>query len=122
METGTRRLLLIQLVLVGAIAAVFLVNFDFLHAVAAGFGVGIAVVNALLVTRCARRDAQEPERTPSQSLAAMYACVIQRFVLAALLFAFGLGALQLKPFALLIGFIAGQIVMVVIGTQQLKQK
>ena len=115
-------MLLIQLLLIGAIAAMFLATFDFAHAVSAGFGGGIAVVNALLVTRCARRDAQAPERTPQQSLAAMSVCVIQRFVLAALLFAFGLGALQLKPFALLAGFIAGQFVMVIIGTQQLKQK
>jgi hypothetical protein len=30
--------------------------------------------------------------------------------------------LKLKPLALLAGFIAGQLVMVIIGTQQLKQK
>ena len=122
MDTGTRRLLLIQLLLIGAIAVVFLVTFDFGHAVSAGFGGGIAVVNALLVWRCARRDSQASERTPQQSLAAIYICVIQRFVFAALLFAFGLGVLELKPFALLTGFIAGQLVMVIIGTQQLKQK
>jgi len=101
---------------------VFLANFDFAHAIAAGFGIGIAVVNALLLARCARRDAQAPERTPPQIMAAVYICVIQRFVLAALLFAFGLGALQLKPFALLAGFIIGQLVAVIIGMQQLKQK
>lgn len=122
MDTGTRRLLLHQLLLIGVISAVFLVIFDMAHAVATGFGGGIAVVNALLVWRCARRDSQSPERTPQQSLAAIYICVIQRFVFAALMFAFGLGALKLKPFALLAGFIAGQLVMVIIGTQQLKQK
>jgi F0F1-type ATP synthase assembly protein I len=122
LDTGIRRLLLNQLTLVSVTSAVFLVIFDMAHALSTAFGGGIAVVNALLVWRCARRDARAPERTPQQSLAAMYICVIQRFVLAALLFAFGLGALKLKPFALLIGFIAGQLVMVIIGTQQLKQK
>ena len=122
MDTGIRRLLLHQLTLIGVISAVFLVSFDVTHAVSSAVGGVIAVVNALLVWRCGRRDAQSPERTPQQSLAAMYICVIQRFVFAALLFAFGLGALKLKPFALLAGFIAGQLVMVIIGTQQLKQK
>jgi F0F1-type ATP synthase assembly protein I len=122
LDTGIRRLLLHQLSLIGVTSAVFLVIFDMSHAVSAGFGGGIAVVNALLVWRCARRDSLAPERTPQQSLTAIYMCVIQRFVFAALLFAFGLGALKLKPFALLAGFIAGQLVMVIIGTQQLKQK
>ncbi len=122
MGTEFHRLLLIQLLLVGVATVVFLANFDFAHAVAAGFGVGIAVVNALLLARCARRDAQALQRTPPQIMVAVYVCVIQRFVLAALLFAFGLGALQLKPLALLIGFIVGQIAMVIIGMQQLKQK
>jgi F0F1-type ATP synthase assembly protein I len=122
LDTGIRRLLLNQLLLVGATSAVFLVIFDLAYAVSAGFGGGIAAVNALLVWRCARRDARAPERTPQQSLTAIYICVIQRFVFAALLFALGLGVLELKPFPLLSGFIAGQIVMVIIGTQQLKQK
>jgi F0F1-type ATP synthase assembly protein I len=122
LDTGIRRLLLSQLLLIGVTSAVFLVIFDSAHAASAGFGGGIAVVNALLVWRCAQRDSQAPERTPQQSLAAIFICVIQRFVFAALLFAFGLGALELKPFALLSGFIAGQLVMVIIGTQQLKQK
>jgi hypothetical protein len=74
------------------------------------------------VVRCARRDARVPERKPQQSLAAVFICVAQRFVIAALLFAFGLGVLKLPPLALLAGFIAGQLVMVIIGTQQLKQK
>ena len=122
LDTGIRRQLLHQLSLIGVTSAGFLVLFDLVHAVSAGFGGGIAVVNALLVWRCSRRDSQTPERTPQQSLAAIYICVIQRFVFAALLFAFGLGVLELKPFALLAGFIVGQLVMVIIGTQQLKQK
>jgi hypothetical protein len=79
-------------------------------------------VNALLAARCARRDARAPGRTPQQSLTAVFFCVAQRFLIVTLLFAFGLGALKLKPLALLAGFIAGQLVMVIIGTQQLKQK
>ena len=121
MDTGTRRLIRVQLVLTVAISAVFLVTFDLLHALSAGFSGSIAVVNALLAWRCAGRDRNAPARTPQQSLAALYICVVQRFVLAALLFALGLGALKLEALALLAGFIAGQLVMVIIGTQQLKK-
>lgn len=122
MDTGIRRLLLNQLLLVGITAAVFLVIFDMAYAVSTLYGGGIAIVNALIAARCARRDAQAPERTPQQSLAAVYVCVIQRFLVAALLFASGLGALQLEPLAMLAGFIAGQLMMVIIGTQQITQK
>ena len=114
--------MLYQLVLVAVISAVCLVAFSLFAAASCGFGGGIAAVNALLVARCASRDARTPERTPQQSLAAVFLCVAQRFLVVTLLFAFGLGVLKLKPLALLAGFIAGQLVMVIIGTQQLKQK
>ncbi len=114
--------MLYQLALVTAVSAVFLIMFNMFAAASSWFGGGIAAVNALLVARCASRDARAAERTPQQSLAAVFLCVAQRFLVVTLLFAFGLGALQLRPLALLAGFIAGQLVLVIIGTQQLKQK
>ena len=113
--------MLYQFLLVGVAAVVMLAWFDIAQVISAGFGYLIAVVNSILATRCAQRDAEAKERTPEQSLAALYLCVLQRFVMAAALFAIGLGALALGPFALLAGFIAGQLVMVIIGTQQLKR-
>ena len=114
--------MLYQLALVTAVSVVFLIMNNMFAAASSWFGGGIAAVNALLVARCASRDARAVERTPQQSLAAVFLCVAQRFLVVTLLFAFGLGALQLRPLALLAGFIAGQLVMVIIGTQQLKQK
>lgn len=122
MDTGIGRLLLYQSLVIAAVSALFFVIVSPFAAGSSGFGGGIATVNALLVARCARRDARAPERTPQQSLAAVFLCVAQRFLVAGALFAFGLGVLQLTPLALLAGFIAGQLVMVIIGTQQLKQK
>jgi len=121
LDTGIGRLLLYQLALVSAVSVVFLVIVNPVAAGSCGFGGGIAAVNALLVARCSRRDARAPERTPQQSLAAVFLCVAQRFLVVTLLFASGLGVLKLKPLALLAGFIAGQLVMVIIGTQQLKK-
>lgn len=121
LDTGIRRLLLYQFALVAAVSVVLLAVFNPLAAASSGFGGSIAAVNALLLARCMRRDACAPERTPQQSLAAAFICVAQRFVVVTLLFALGLGGLALPPLALLAGFIAGQLVLVIIGTQLLKQ-
>ena len=51
----------------------------------------------------------------------MYLCVLQRFLVIASLFALGLGWLKLQPLALITGFIAGQLVMVIMETQRLKK-
>jgi hypothetical protein len=88
----------------------------------AAFSALFAAANALLLARCSRRDAQATERTPQQSLVGGYICVVQRFLLAALLFAFGLGVLRLDALALLAGFIVGQLVMITMGIKQLEQK
>ncbi|MFQ5642861.1 MAG: ATP synthase subunit I [Thiogranum sp.] len=122
MDTGIRRLLFYQAVLVAVTSAVFLVIIDTFAAVSAGFGGCVAAVNALLLARCSQRDAQATERTPQQSLVAGYICVVQRFLLVALLFAVGLGVLRLEALALLTGFVAGQFVMVFSGIKQLEQK
>ncbi len=110
-----------QFALVSAVSGVFLVIATPLAAGSSEFGGAMAAVNALLLTRCARRDARAPQRTPQQSLAAVFLCVAQRFLVVTLLFAFGLGVFKLEPLALLAGFVAGQLMMVIIGTQQLKK-
>lgn len=122
MEQGTRRLLFYQLLLVLAASAVFLAIFDILSAFSVVCGGGIAAGNALLAARCARRDEQAPERTPQQSLVALYICMVQRFVIVAALFALVMGGLKLDPLAVLTGFITGLGVMVIFGTQQLTQQ
>ncbi len=123
MENGIRRLLFYQLLLVLAASAVFLAIYDSLSAFSVLCGGFIAAGNALLVARCARRDAAAPERTPQQSLAAIYICMLQRFVIIAVLFALVMGGLKLDPMAVLAGFITGLGVMIIFGTQQLtKQK
>ncbi|NHZ69852.1 MAG: hypothetical protein GWP20_01300 [Thermotogales bacterium] len=122
MDTGIRRLLLYQLLLVMATSAVFFAIFEIFSAVSVWFGGGVAAANALVLARCSRRDALATERTPQQSLVAGYICMVQRFLLVALLFAFGLGVLRLEALALLTGFIGGQFVMVIMGIKLLEQK
>ncbi len=122
MDTGIRRLFLLQTALVAATSAVFLAVFEVFSAVSVWYGGGIAAMNGLVQARCLHRDAQEPQRSPQQSLTAVYVCVLQRFLLVALLFGLGLGALKLDPLAVLTGFVAGQIAMIISGTNALTGK
>ncbi len=122
MDTGIRRLLLFQLLLVAATSFVFLVIFEIFAAVSVWFGGGVAALNAILQARCASRDARRPERSPQQSVVAVYVCVLQRFLVVALMFALGLGTWKLDPLAALAGFIAGQIMLIISGSKQLTQK
>jgi len=112
-------MLLFQMLLVAAASIVFLFMSVIFAAACVWCGGGIAAINAWLQARCLKRDERAPERTPQQSLAAIYICVVQRFLVVALLFAFGLGAMKLEPLAVLSGFIVGLVVMVILGTQQL---
>ena len=121
MDSGIHRLLLFQSLIIAVTAAVFLVIFETSSAVSVCYGGLLATVNALLIARCAHRDAKAPQRSPQQSVAAAYVCVAQRFLALALLFALGLGLLELRPGALLSGFIAGQLVMVIMETQRLNK-
>jgi ATP synthase protein I len=122
LDTGIRRLLLLQITWVAVTSAVFLAVFGIYSAVSVGYGGGIAATNGLVQLRCLHRDAQAVERSPQQSVAAVYVCVIQRFVLAAVLFALGLGVLELEPLAVLAGFVAGQIALVISGINALTKK
>jgi ATP synthase protein I len=122
LDTGIRRLFLLQTAWVAVASAVFLAVDGIFSAVSVWYGGGIAVTNGLVQARCLQRDAQAPQRSPQQSLVAVYVCVLQRFLLVALLFALGLGALELEPLAVLAGFVAGQIALVISGSNALTKK
>ncbi|HFD79708.1 MAG TPA: ATP synthase subunit I [Gammaproteobacteria bacterium] len=116
-----RRLLWLQGALAAVTSAGFLAMYGIFSALCVWYGMATSAANTLLLARCARRDARAPQRTPQQSLVAAYACVVQRFLAVAVMFALGLGALKLAPLPVLAGFMAGQLVMVISGTLQLKQ-
>ena len=122
LDTGVRRLILLQVGFVAATSAVFLAVYGIFTAVSVWYGGGIAATNGLVQARCLYRDTQAPQRSPQQSLVAVYVCVVQRFLLVALLFALGLGALKLEPLAVLAGFVAGQVALVISGTNALTKK
>jgi len=116
------KLLLYQLFLVVGTAAVFLVIFEPQAALSVGYGGGIAATNAILLGRCSRREARRDAATAQHSLAAGYACAVQRFLIVALLFAAVMMALKQQGLPILSGFIVGQLALIIFGNQQLRQK
>ncbi len=52
-----------------------------------------------------------------KSLTILYRCAIERFVVIAVLFAFGLGVMGLEPIPLLSGFAVGQLLFLISGSR-----
>ena len=73
----------------------------------------VAVANTLLLVWRMRAGAQLTGKSPGQELAGLVRFSLERFFMVALLIAAGLGWLKLMPAPLLIGFVLGQLALVV---------
>ncbi len=82
-------------------------------AVAALFGGVVAVTNTLFLIWCMRTGAQRPVQDARKELAWLVRFSMERFLMVALLIVAGLGWLKLMPVPLLIGFVLGQLTLVV---------
>lgn len=80
---------------------------------AAWFGGLVAVANTLMLAWRIRAAAQRAGKSPGQELAGFVRSSVERFLMVALLIAAGLGWLKLMPAPLLLGFVLGQLVLVV---------
>jgi len=110
---GARKLLVLQLLLLVVTSAVFFVRYGGFQAVSVWGGGVIAMAHTLLLEW--RRGCADSGRAlgGGESLRLLYRTALERFVLVALLFVLALGVLQLDPTALIAGFIAGQVALVV---------
>lgn len=94
----------------------FLVLFVFqgiTAAVAILFGGMITVANSLFLIWCMRAGSQRTAQSAQQELAGLVRFSIERFFLVALLIVAGLWWLKLMPIPLLVGFVLGQLTLVV---------
>ncbi|MEN6584803.1 MAG: ATP synthase subunit I [Sulfuricella sp.] len=104
----------IEQVVVTAVAAALTFSFIDGHAAkAAWFGGLVAVANTLMLAWRMRVGAQPSGKSPGQELAGIVLSSLERFFMVALLIAAGLGWLKLMPAPLLLGFVLGQIVLMV---------
>lgn len=82
-------------------------------AMAALFGGAVAVANALFLVWCMRISVRRLGQDARQELAWLVRFSFERFLMVALLIVAGLGWLKLMPVPLLIGFVLGQLTLVV---------
>jgi len=68
------------------------------------FGSGISLNNLFLQHRFLRRAKSQARANAEKNLRLMMSCSIQRFIATVVLFALGMGALQLPPLAVIGGF------------------
>ncbi len=111
-------MLLTQLALVLLTSVVFLVVSGNVEALSAGFGGLIACSNTVLLEWRRYRVDSGRALSAGASLRVLYRSALERFLLVAMLFVLGMGVLQLAPLALLTGFIAGQLGLVITGIQR----
>jgi ATP synthase protein I len=110
-----RRLAVLQLVLMGVTSIVFFTIYGGFQAGSVWFGGLTATLNiGCLLWRRQQADAGRA-LSAGKSLRLLYRSALERFVLIALLFALGLGALRFDPLALLTGFVVGQLALVLLG-------
>lgn len=71
------------------------------------FGGAVALANLLLLDWRARRANRAGALSARQSLQVLYLSALERFAAVALLFALGIGHLELDPLLVLLGFVSG---------------
>lgn len=125
MDRQIRRVLRLQLALLLVASLVALTIWGLVVAQAVGFGVGIAVVNTLMIAWRMRRGRVASAAQPS--LSEFYRSWLERYLLVGALLAVGLGGLKLMPLGLLGGFILGQVIWIlapfslVVGSRNVKK-
>jgi ATP synthase protein I len=110
-----QRQLQFQVVVTAIVSLLFFVTGGGVSGKAALFGGLMAVMNSLLQLWHWWRFDRKGREGPAQNALLIYRIAIERFVSTLLLFALGLGVLKLAPLPLFSGFIAGQLVLLIMG-------
>ena len=113
--SGIRKLVVLQLLLLAVTSSIFFMIDGGFRAGSVWWGGVIAMANGLLLEWRRHKADSGRALTAAESIRLLYRTALERWVLVALLFALGLGVLQLDPLAVLSGFIVGQVALVFIG-------
>ncbi|HBS26392.1 MAG TPA: hypothetical protein DD827_04570 [Gammaproteobacteria bacterium] len=122
MDSSVFRMFLYQFLLVAGASVIFLISIGIAQVGSVWFGGLIAAVNVGLLVRCARRKTRPNIDAAQQALMVAYSCSATRFFAVSGLFILGMGILKLHPLAVLIGFIAGLLVLLFPHTRILIQQ
>jgi ATP synthase protein I len=113
---------LYQFLLVTGASVIFLFSISNSQVGSVWFGGLIAATNIGLLVRCARRKNKPNIDAAQQALLVAYSCSATRFIAVSGMFMLGMGILKLHPLAVLIGFIAGLLVLLFPLTRKLIQQ
>ncbi len=108
-------MVVLQLLLMALLSAVFYAYSGAAAATAAWFGGITATLNIVLLLWRRHCAASGRALSAGRSLWLLYRTALERFILVMLLFALGMGVLKLDPFALLSGFVVGQLALILMG-------
>ena len=105
----------IKLQLIGLLLAVIAVYFvgNSLFGISVLWGGVTALANTVLLW-CRMRPERNPTADPHRHLRMMYRSSLERFFVVAVLLVLGMMKLHLVPLAILLGFVAGQVALVVV--------
>lgn len=103
----------VQVLAALGVAALFYFAQGSQAAQAALFGAAIAMANKLLLVWRFRQGARRPPLDAQKQLREFYRAGFERFVIVSLLLAAGMGALGLMPLPVLVGFVSGQMALIV---------
>jgi F0F1-type ATP synthase assembly protein I len=112
---GVRQVVLLQAVLVLAVAGIAAAVTGWPGAAAAAYGGGIAIVNATLLAWYIHRGRRIRSANAYRALRSIYLSSALRLMTIIAMLAFGFGWLELAPLVLLAGFIAGQFGLLLSG-------
>ncbi len=112
---SVRKVLITQCFVILMVALIYAVLIDADSAAGAAFGGCIALANGWLLYWRYKRGAGHPHTDPGRHFRSFFASTMERLLMVAVLFAVGIGALQLAPLPLLLGFIAGQAALLIAG-------
>ncbi len=111
-RAAQRRILIVQILLVAAVAEVFLYTAGWQSAAAVLYGSLIVILNhQMQVWQLARAD-RIAGHSAERNMRYLYRCAAEKFVAAVALLAIGIGLLRLGPLPLLSGYLIAQFAMV----------
>lgn len=111
-RAARRKITVVQVVLVSAVAALFWLTKGWQGGAGALFGSGIVALNVLMQVWQLKRADRIAGLSPERNMRYLYRCSAERFLATVTLLAIGIGVLRLEPLPLLAGYIIAQVAMV----------
>ena len=111
-RAAQRRIIIVQVLLIGVTAGIFLLAAGWQAATAVLYGgLIVALIHRLQVWQLKRAD-RIAGLSAERNMRYLYRCATERFIAAVALLALGIGLLRLGPLPLLSGYLIAQIAMV----------